>query len=86
MWNSERGEEMFCVVKLAGIVGLSRKLLPLTMVLGLLLPAHSQQEVDPTWYDPWTTASKATIHHLQQERTADHAHRKKSSSAATAKN
>ncbi|HEY6370308.1 MAG TPA: hypothetical protein VIX37_06995 [Candidatus Sulfotelmatobacter sp.] len=56
---------MFRVVKLAGIVGLSRELLPLAMLLTLLVPAYSQQEVDPTGYDPWTTASKATVRHLQ---------------------
>jgi hypothetical protein len=40
------------------------------------------QEVDPTWYDPWTVTSKATLHHLQEERKADLAHRKKIKSAA----
>jgi hypothetical protein len=76
---------MSCVVKFAGIVGGSRKFLPLAMLLVLLVPAYSQQEVDPTWYDPWTTASKATVHHLQEERIADRAHRKKINSAAVAR-
>jgi hypothetical protein len=26
----------------------------------LLVPAFAQQEVDPSWYDPWATTSKAT--------------------------
>jgi hypothetical protein len=26
------------------------------------LPAHSQQEVDPTWYNPWTEINTAVIH------------------------
>jgi hypothetical protein len=64
---------MFRVVKLAEIVA---------TLLMLLIPAPCQQEVDPTWYDPWTVASKATVHHLQEERKADLAHRKKIKSAA----
>jgi hypothetical protein len=52
------------------------------MLLMLLAPAYSQQEVDPTWYDPWTTASKATVRHLQDERLADRAQRKKIRAAA----
>jgi hypothetical protein len=76
---------MFCAVRIAGIVGWSRKLLPLAMLPVLLAPAYSQQEVDPTWYDPWTTASKATVHHLQEERKADRAHRKKINSATSAR-
>ncbi len=64
---------MFRVVKPAGIVA---------TLLMLLIPAYSQQEVDPTWYDPWTVASKATVHHLQEERKADLAHRKKIKSGA----
>ena len=64
---------MFRVVKLAGIVA---------TLLMLLIPAYSQQEVDPTWYDPWTVASKATVQHLQEERKAELAHRKKIKSAA----
>lgn len=64
---------MFRAVKLSGIVA---------TVLTLLIPAYSQQEVDPTWYDPWTVASQATVHHLQEERKADLAHRKKIKSAA----
>ena len=64
---------MFRVVKLAEIVA---------TLLMLLIPAYCQQEVDPTWYDPWTVTSKATLHHLQEERKADLAHRKKIKSAA----
>ena len=28
-------------------------------LLGLILPAFAQQEVDPTYYDPWAAAPKA---------------------------
>jgi hypothetical protein len=27
----------------------------------LLLPAYGQQEVDPTWYDPWTAPNAAVV-------------------------
>ena len=63
---------MFRVVRLAGIGA---------TLLTLLIPAYSQQEVDPTWYDPWTVASKATVQRFQQERKADRAQQKKISAA-----
>lgn len=28
----------------------------------LLLPAYGQQEVDPTWYDPWAAPTTAAVH------------------------
>ena len=28
----------------------------------LLLPAYGQQEVDPTWYDPWVSPNTAVVH------------------------
>jgi hypothetical protein len=31
----------------------------------LLLPAYGQQEVDPSWYDPWATPGMASIHPSQ---------------------
>jgi hypothetical protein len=31
----------------------------------LLLPAYGQQEVDPTWYDPWAAPSTAVAHPSQ---------------------
>jgi len=33
----------------------------------LLLPAYGQQEVDPTWYDPWAP-NTATVHSAQLAR------------------
>ena len=44
------------------------------MMLATLLPAYGQQEVDPTWYDPWgapkteavqSSKSRATTHRQQ---------------------
>ena len=31
----------------------------------LLLPAYGQQEVDPTWYDPWAAPNTAVVHPSQ---------------------
>jgi hypothetical protein len=31
----------------------------------LLLPAYGQQEVDPTWYDPWAAPNTAVVHSSQ---------------------
>jgi hypothetical protein len=36
----------------------------------LLLPAYSQQEVDPTWYDPWAASSKIAVRNPQKPRIA----------------
>lgn len=37
---------------------------------GLILPAFAQQEVDPTYYDPWAAAPKAVPHPFHA--TANH--------------
>jgi hypothetical protein len=45
---------------------LSKMIVPKSMLCavlafpGLLMPAFAQQEVDPTWYDPWAAAPQAT--------------------------
>ena len=31
------------------------------VVLGLLVPAYSQQEIDPAWYDPWAAPNKTVV-------------------------
>src|SRR5208282_5638223 len=43
-------------------IGRSRVLASMAMLFGaiftiLLLPAYGQQDVDPTWYDPWAPAA-----------------------------
>jgi hypothetical protein len=48
-----------------------RSLASLVMLLGatftiLLLPAYAQQEVTPSWYDPWAAPSAAAIAHAAQ--------------------
>src|SRR5260370_4303770 len=52
--------------------GISRSRVPafIAMLFGaiftiLLLPAYGQQEVDPTWYDPWAGPTTAVVHPAQ---------------------
>lgn len=52
----------------SGSKGISRcrVLASMAMLLGaiftiLLLPAYGQQEVDPTWYDPWAAPNTAVV-------------------------
>jgi hypothetical protein len=33
----------------------------------LLLPAFGQQEVDPTWYDPWAAPNTVVVHSSQPQ-------------------
>ena len=47
-------------------IGRSRVLASMAMLFGaiftiLLLPAYGQQEVDPTWYDPWAAPTAAVV-------------------------
>jgi len=47
-------------------IGRCRVLASMAMLLGaiftiLLLPAYGQQEVDPTWYDPWAAPNTAVV-------------------------
>ena len=55
------GDEVF--IKDAGI--LSCVLLAVAAMLTLSISAYGQQEVDPTWYNPWPEPTKAVSHHLQ---------------------
>lgn len=55
-----------------GSKGIGRSRVPafMAMLLGaiftiLLLPAYGQQEVDPTWYDPWAAPNTAVVHPSQ---------------------
>ncbi len=50
--------------------GRRRVLASAAMLLGaiftiLLLPAYGQQDVDPTWYDPWAAPNAAVVHPAQ---------------------
>jgi hypothetical protein len=51
-----------------------RFLVLIAMLFGvLLLPAYGQQEVDPTWYNPWAAPTPA-VAHSSQSRAAMHRH------------
>jgi hypothetical protein len=43
------------------------------MVTTLLRPAFGQQEVDPTWYNPWA-GQNTVVAHASQPRAAIHRH------------
>jgi len=36
------------------------------MLMALPLPVYGQQEVDPTWYNPWPAANTAMVHSRPQ--------------------
>jgi len=68
-------------------IGRSRVLASMAMLFGaiftiLLLPAYGQQEVDPSWYDPWAAPTAAVVHpgqppavaHSSQPSVATHRH------------
>jgi|HubBroStandDraft_6_1064221.scaffolds.fasta_scaffold26805_3 hypothetical protein len=43
------------------------------MAVTFLLPAYGQQEVDPTWYNPWA-AQNPMVAHSAQPQAASHRH------------
>lgn len=57
--------------RLTGQFVLKAGLLAAMFVVAFLLPVYGQQEVDPTWYDPWPTRSKvsdtARLRHADQK-------------------
>ena len=53
------------------------------MVTTLLLPAYGQQEVDPTWYNPWAVPNTVVVH-SSQPRVAVHQHQGKVKSVSSA--
>lgn len=75
---------MFRDMNLARILALNRHLLAVAAILTLLVPAYSQQEVAPTWYDPWKAASHTVVDRPQQTRTAHRENRTRISSGAEA--
>ena len=48
-------------IRLDRIFLLRATLLAAMLVPGLGLPVYAQQEVDPTWYDPWATQTKVVV-------------------------
>jgi hypothetical protein len=51
------------------------------VMLALLVPAYSQQDTDPTWYNPWAAPNQAVVQH-QQSRPANRKTRRENRSAA----
>ncbi len=52
----------------------SRRVLALVALFGamvttMLSPAYAQQEVDPTWYNPWVSSSTAAVQTTQPKAT-----------------
>lgn len=37
----------------------------------LTFTAYAQQETDPSWYDPWATATKTAVHPARPKATAE---------------
>jgi hypothetical protein len=73
---------VFRDMNLARIFPLSRHLLAVAAIVTLLVPAYSQQEVAPTWYDPWKAASNTVVYRPQQTRIAHRENRTRISSGA----
>ena len=49
-------------IRLDRIILLKATLLAAMLVPALGLAVYAQQEVDPTWYDPWATQTKVVVH------------------------
>ena len=45
-------------MKLSRVIVLKAALLGAMALPMLFVPAYGQQEIDPTWYDPWPAATK----------------------------
>jgi hypothetical protein len=67
------------VMKFARIFTLKITLLGAMTVPLLFVSAWSQQEVDPSWYDPWAAANQPAV---QSARKADQKSLKKAAAAA----
>jgi hypothetical protein len=44
------------------------------MIAAGLLPAYGQQEVDPTWHDPWAADHVVLAHHPPKAQASIHRH------------
>jgi hypothetical protein len=53
------------------------------MVTAFMLPAYGQQEVDPTWYNPWA-ATNTTVANSSKPQAAAHRHHGTVKSASSA--
>ena len=76
---------MFRDMNLARIFRLNRHLVAVAGILTLLVPAYSQQEVAPAWYDPWNAASNTLVYRPQQTRIGHRENRTRISSRTEAR-
>jgi hypothetical protein len=53
------------------------------MVTSFSLSAFGQQEVDPTWFDPWAAPTAAAVHPAQKAAVQHHANLKTVSSSSS---
>jgi hypothetical protein len=68
-------------MKLSKKIALRAVLLGAMAVPTLLIPAYGQQEMDPTWYDPWP-ATKTAVQPAQTKSVAYKNHGKVNSASA----
>ena len=54
------------------------------MILGAVVTAFAQQEVDPTWFDPWAPPA-STVAAQAKPKVVTHKNRAKASAASTQK-
>jgi len=73
----------FTVARSARTLALYATMWAATAALMSLLPvAYGQQEVDPTWYDPWATPVKV-VAQPSQPRTSNHKPKQKTVTAVS---
>jgi len=78
---------VFRDINLARIFALNRiPPLAVAAILTLLVPAYCQQEVDPTWHDPWKTESNTIVHRPKQGRIDNRENRTRITPAVAVRN
>jgi len=77
--NRSRGVEVS--MKGFPIFAVSRALLAVAAMLALSAPSQSQQEVNPTWYNPWPEPNKTVAHKPRPGPPANHEKEKKITAA-----
>lgn len=63
-------------MKLSRVIVLKAALLGAMALPMLLVPAYGQQEIDPTWYDPWPAATKTAAQPMPAKSVDLKKHRK----------
>jgi hypothetical protein len=63
-------------MKLSRVIALKATLLGAMALPMLMVPAYGQQEIDPTWYDPWPAATKTAAQPTAAKAADSKNHRK----------